>query len=110
MDIELGKFFDWMKKEGIYDNTMIVLVSDHGEEFNEHGGFWHGTTLYNEVLHIPLLIKPAKGETPVGLRMPWQVRSIDIAPTITAALGITPNPGVPPEPSKNHQKSQWGGA
>jgi arylsulfatase A-like enzyme len=89
MDLELGRFFAWMKEQGVYDNTAIILVSDHGEEFNEHGGFWHGTTLYDEVLHVPLLIKTAGG--PKGVRVGWQVRSMDIAPTISDLYGLPPD-------------------
>ena len=87
LDRKLGEFFQYLKEQNLYENTWIVLVSDHGEEFHEHGGFWHGTTLYDEVLRVPLLIKtPVSG--PKNLRVPWQVRGIDIAPTITAALNI----------------------
>ena len=42
----------------MYGNSLIVFTSDHGEEFWEHGGFEHGHTLYNEVLRVPLIIKP----------------------------------------------------
>jgi arylsulfatase A-like enzyme len=66
---------------------VIFVIADHGEEFNEHGGFWHGTTLYDEVLHVPLLIKTAKDQ-PKNIRVPWQVRSIDLAPTITDIFGV----------------------
>lgn len=85
MDTELGKFFDWMKAEGLYDNTMIVLTSDHGEEFLEHGGWWHGTTLYDEQIHIPLIVKLADSKW-AGTRVPWQVRQLD-APATMALLG-----------------------
>ena len=85
MDEELGKFFDWMKAEGLYDNTVIVLTSDHGEEFLEHGGWWHGTTLYDEQIHIPLTVKLANSQW-AGTRVPWQVRQID-APAALAILG-----------------------
>jgi arylsulfatase A-like enzyme len=91
LDTKIGDFLTYLKENNLYENTMIVLVSDHGEEFNEHGGFWHGTTLYDEVLRVPLIIKPANG-TLKNIRVPWQVRSIDIAPTITAALGLSPDP------------------
>ena len=57
MDGDLGRFFRWLKSEGLYDNTTIVITSDHGEEFLEHGGWWHGTTLYDEQLHVPLIVK-----------------------------------------------------
>ncbi|MAY81465.1 MAG: hypothetical protein CL930_11860 [Deltaproteobacteria bacterium] len=85
MDAELGKFFEWLKTEGLYDNTVIVLTSDHGEEFLEHGGWWHGTTLYDEQLHVPLIVKLADSQWG-GTRVPWQVRLLD-APSTLAVLG-----------------------
>ena len=42
------------KRRGLYDSTLIVLTADHGEEFHEHGGWWHGTTLYDEQIRVPL--------------------------------------------------------
>lgn len=89
MDKHLKAFFDWMKAEGIYDDTLIVLTSDHGEEFFEHGGWWHGTTLYDEQTHVPIVVK-LPGNALAGTRVPWQVRSIDIVPTITSVLGLPP--------------------
>jgi len=91
LDLKIGEFLEYLKQQKLYDNTMIVLVSDHGEEFHEHGGFWHGTTLYDEVLRVPLIIKLPKSEL-AGSKVPWQVRSIDIAPTITAALNLKADP------------------
>jgi arylsulfatase A-like enzyme len=86
MDTELGSFFAWMKAEGLYDQTTIIITSDHGEEFLEHGGWWHGTTLYDEQLHVPLIVKMPKQKW-AGVRIPWQVRQLDIAATIAALAG-----------------------
>jgi len=86
MDKDLGAFFQWMKDTGIYDNTVIVITADHGEEFFEHGGWWHGTSLFEEQIHVPLIVKmPAQNHA--GARVPWQVRVIDIAPTLTDLAG-----------------------
>ena len=49
----LGRLFEELKRRGLYDRTLIVLTADHGEEFHEHGGWWHGTTLYDEQIHVP---------------------------------------------------------
>jgi arylsulfatase A-like enzyme len=92
LDKKLAPFFDWLKKAGLYDNTLIVLTADHGEEFGEHGGFWHGTTLYDEQIHIPLIVKLPKGDL-AGTRVKWQSRAIDVAPTITATLGVKAGEG-----------------
>jgi len=81
VDAELGKFFDWMRTQEAWDDTLVVVTADHGEEFQEHGGWWHGITLYDEQIHVPLIMKPP-GDKLAGARVPWQVREIDVAPTI----------------------------
>ena len=90
MDKKLASFVQWLKDSGNYDNTLIVITADHGEEFGEHGGFWHGTTLFEEQIHIPLIVK-LPGNELAGTRVAWQGRTIDVAPTITATLGIAPS-------------------
>lgn len=72
---------------GLYENSVIVLTADHGEEFQEHGGWWHGTTLYEEQLHVPLIIKRGREATPGALRS-GLARTLDIAPTLMAAAGL----------------------
>jgi arylsulfatase A-like enzyme len=52
-----GEFIMYLKLAGIYDQSLIVLISDHGEEFGEHGGWFHGHSLYREVSRVPFLIK-----------------------------------------------------
>ncbi|MGB2845317.1 MAG: sulfatase-like hydrolase/transferase, partial [Candidatus Aminicenantaceae bacterium] len=85
-DYNFKKIIDNLEKLGILDNTIIILTSDHGEEFWEHGGFAHGHTLYNELLHIPLIIRypshlPAKHIKP-------HVQLLDLFPTILSMAGI----------------------
>jgi len=91
LDDHLGALFDALKKQGLYDNALIVLTGDHGEEFYEHGGWWHGTTLYEEQIAVPLVIK-YPGNTPAGTTDDEYARSLDIAPTILDVIGI-PAPG-----------------
>jgi len=86
LDQQLGEFLGWMKEQGLYDDTLIVLTADHGEEFHEHGGWWHGITLYEEQVHVPLIMKLPKGEL-AGSRVPWQVRQMDVTPTIAELTG-----------------------
>jgi arylsulfatase A-like enzyme len=57
VDDSIGKFLDSLKKLGLYDESLIVFTSDHGEEFWEHGGYEHGHSLFNEVIRVPLIIK-----------------------------------------------------
>jgi arylsulfatase A-like enzyme len=76
-----------LRQDGLYDRSVIAVTADHGEEFQEHGGWWHGTTLYDEALHVPFILKPAQG----GVRGQTRtdvVRSVDIAPAMVAAAGL----------------------
>lgn len=57
VDEQVGLIVDNLKRLGIYEDTLIVLTSDHGEEFWEHGGFEHGHSLIDEIVHVPLLVK-----------------------------------------------------
>jgi arylsulfatase A-like enzyme len=90
LDEQLGVLFDDLKRRGLYDQSLIVLTGDHGEEFHEHGGWWHGTTLYDEQTHVPLIIKPPQGGAR-GRVVDELTTSLDIAPTIiTAAHASVP--------------------
>lgn len=82
-DEHFGALIDTLKQRGLYDDLTIVVTSDHGEEFMEHGGFWHGTTLYDEQLHVPLLLKLPKSERGGSVLTHW-VESVDIMPTLLA--------------------------
>jgi arylsulfatase A-like enzyme len=86
LDEQLGLLFDWLKTEGLYDGALIILTGDHGEEFQEHGGWWHGQTLYQEQIAVPLIIKYPRG-VQAGSVVTDLVRSLDIAPTILDAAG-----------------------
>ena len=85
-DNHFGRILDVLRANQILDNTVIVLLSDHGEEFWRHGSFGHGHTLYNELLHVPLMIRyptilPVK-------EIPYPVQLIDLYPTILSLAGI----------------------
>lgn len=56
-EVLVGGVMDYLKEKGYYDNAMITVLSDHGEEFYDHGSWEHGHTLYNELIKIPLVIK-----------------------------------------------------
>jgi arylsulfatase A-like enzyme len=71
------------------ENTLMVLTSDHGEEFLDHGGWIHRRTLFNEVLNVPLTFVYT-GKLPSGKIIETSVRSIDIAPTILELIGVVP--------------------
>ncbi|MEX2016438.1 MAG: sulfatase, partial [Candidatus Hydrogenedentales bacterium] len=57
VDRSVGELLDWLKSEGLYENTIIVLTSDHGQAFGEHDYVGHGYALYEGELHVPLMVK-----------------------------------------------------
>ena len=92
-DFQLGRVISALKKADLYDNTLIILTSDHGEAFGEvHAQITeigHGHYLSDVTQRVPLLIKPA-AELPTAKRLDAQVELIDLAPTILSFLNITP--------------------
>lgn len=84
----VGQLLDELAKTGLDKNTTVILISDHGEGFGVHpgeAGFFHGMTLYSEVLHVPIIVRVPGGKTcerddVVGL--------VDLAPTIAALFGV----------------------
>ncbi len=93
LDEHLGTILDDLRARGLYDRTLVILTADHGEEFQEHGGWWHGTTLYDEQIHVPLLMKPPAG-TEGGRVAEELATSLDIAPTILSAAHIAAPPAM----------------
>jgi len=87
-DSYFGEFVAALKKRGIYERSLIVLMSDHGEEFFEHGGWEHNHSMYDELLRVPLAIK-LPGNRHRGLRIKESVGVIDILPTVLGATGIS---------------------
>jgi choline-sulfatase len=86
MDAELGKFFNFLKQSGLWSNTLIVVVADHGESLGEHGEETHGFFIYEATVRIPFLVHlpfaaPKK-------RLAQRVELTDVAPTILQALGL----------------------
>ncbi len=86
-DYVFEKVLKILKSEGVYENSIIVLLSDHGEEFFEHGGREHGR-LFIEQLHVPLIIKWPK-DSGIGHReIERMVRTIDVFPTLMDSLEV----------------------
>jgi arylsulfatase A-like enzyme len=85
-DSFFGDFVGALRRRGIYDRSLIVLMSDHGEEFFEHGGWAHNHSLYAELLHVPLLVK-FPGNRHKGRTIQENVGVIDILPTVLATVG-----------------------
>ncbi|HKQ61091.1 MAG TPA: sulfatase, partial [Candidatus Polarisedimenticolaceae bacterium] len=72
-------------------DDLIVVASDHGEELHEHGGFWHGHSLYDELLRVPLIVRLPAGRL-AGRTVDTRVSLLDVLPTILAAAGLEPAP------------------
>ena len=83
----LGFFFDELKKIGKWDNTLVVLVGDHGEGLGEHGENTHGMFIYRATTHVPLIIKFPRN-LHEGKRIRQRVSQVDIVPTILETVGI----------------------
>jgi choline-sulfatase len=88
-DRELGRLLELLKRKRLYDNTVVVLLSDHGESFGEHQEWTHGYFIYDTTLLVPLIIKPAGNGSP-GRIVTEQVSLVDVAPTAMQLAGVQP--------------------
>jgi len=84
-----GKIILQLKESGLYNDSLIIFSSDHGEQFFEHGKSGHAKSLYREELHVPLLIKFPKSFNTHGKRIDSLVSTLDILPTILEVNNIT---------------------
>jgi arylsulfatase len=89
LDKLMGQLFGTLSELGVLDSTLIVIVSDHGEEFSEHGYLAHGESLHEQALHVPLIFR-APGLVPDGLQVHSVVGLLDVAATIGDLLGAAP--------------------
>ena len=89
VDEHFGRLLEELDRRGFLDDTLVVFVSDHGEEFQDHGNHGHGSNLYREQIHVPLIVQlPARLRAAVERSVvEEQVQQIDIAPTILEAIG-----------------------
>jgi len=86
-DEYFGKFLAKLRELGVDENTIIVVTSDHGEEFQEHGSWGHGHSVYQELLGVPLLFR-WPGVIPANTRVAPVVSTLDIGPTVLEATGV----------------------
>ncbi len=86
-DAALGRALDALRKAGRLDGTIVILTSDHGEEFHEYGGWTHGQSLYGELVRVPLVVR-APGGAGRGLRADSPVSLVDVAPTVLGLAGV----------------------
>jgi arylsulfatase A-like enzyme len=97
VDAQLARLFEGLDDRGFFDRGMLVITSDHGEELFEHGGFEHGHAMWQELLHVPLIvwgpgIAPGREQTPVSIA--------DVAPTMLEFAGLG-------EPAELAGRSLW---
>lgn len=85
-DAALGELFDALKERGLFEDAIVVVHADHGETFNEHQRFDHGT-LYEDVALVPLIVR-LPGGAHAGTRVAQSVQSVDIYPTLLDYLGL----------------------
>ena len=90
MDVELGRLVERLRTLGIDDDTLVVFMSDHGEEFLDHDRMFHGHTVYNELTQVPLIMR-WPGGIPAGVVVDENVQLIDIMPTLLDLSGL-PHP------------------
>jgi len=85
-DEEIRVLFDYLDESGLSETTLVAITSDHGEEYNEHGGILHGRTHYQELIRIPWILRGPG--VPAGTREELPVHLVDVAPTLLALAGV----------------------
>jgi arylsulfatase A-like enzyme len=88
-DSEVARLLDYLRRTR--PHALVIVAADHGEEFGEHGGRYHGTTLYEEQVHVPLVFATLDGSGLVPHRVAAPVGLVDVAPTILSLIGIVPS-------------------
>ncbi|MFH1221387.1 MAG: sulfatase [Candidatus Eisenbacteria bacterium] len=89
-DEAVGRLLAGLEERSLRRNTLILLLSDHGEEFLDHGGFEHGHSLFSELIKVPLIIS-LPGRLPKNKIVQRQVRLLDVTPTVLDLLGVLPD-------------------
>ncbi|RKY20471.1 MAG: hypothetical protein DRQ55_07500 [Planctomycetota bacterium] len=90
-DLAISRLVAMLKAQRLWDDTAFLLVSDHGEEFLEHGLTGHDQSLYQELVHVPLMVR-VPGLTDQGGRVSQRVQVLDIGPTLADLIGVDPLP------------------
>jgi choline-sulfatase len=101
-DHELGRLIAWLKQNHLYDRSLIVFLSDHGESLGDHGEKEHGFFVYDSTVHIPLIVKPPAGSGVRLGRVGRPVETVAVAPTMIRFAGMK-NPG-----TKNMERQNTG--
>ncbi len=99
VDAAVGDLFAYLDDNGLLNETLIIIAADHGEEFFEHGQFEHGQSVYEEMVHLPLIVWGP--DFPQGSHIDTPVGNIDIAPTILKFTGLRVPDDFPGSPLTN---------
>ena len=89
VDAEVARLVEQVRRTR--PHALVIIAADHGEEFGEHGGRYHGTTLYEEQVHVPLAFATLDGGGLAAHRTEAPVGLVDVAPTILSLIGIVPS-------------------
>ncbi len=87
-DAQVGRLITYLKQQGLYARTLIVLAGDHGEGLGEHGEKTHGFFIYNSTLHVPLIVKAPARDAVSVTRIQEPVNLVDVLPTMLALLKL----------------------
>jgi arylsulfatase A-like enzyme len=87
LDSYMGQMLDWLEAAGHLQNTLVIVIADHGEELTEHGLIGHGWSLYDWILHVPLILYHPD-HFAGGQRVSEAVQTLDLFPTILELAGI----------------------
>lgn len=93
MDAYVGRLLERLDESGRARDTLVILLSDHGEEFRDHRSVGHAHTVYEELLRVPLLMR-LPGVLPAGLRVTQPVDLLDVAPTVLELVGVPTPPAM----------------
>jgi arylsulfatase A-like enzyme len=88
-DSEVGALMQKLERAGALDRAIVVITSDHGEEFSEHGGVYHARTVYDEVMRVPLIFW-GPGAVPEGRVLSAPASLVDVLPTLLELAGLPP--------------------
>ncbi|MSR58720.1 MAG: tetratricopeptide repeat protein [Planctomycetaceae bacterium] len=87
VDRQVGRLLEFLKKQGLDRQTLVVVVGDHGEGLGDHFERMHGLTLYDEVMHVPLIFRlPEQGTS--GKRIAADISMVDVSPTVLDLMGL----------------------
>ena len=93
-DLHIGRLLAYLDQAGLWDSTLVIFLADHGEEFSDHGGSGHTVTLYQELIHVPLVIAAPSSEAPPIADRPVETRWI--FRTVLDFLGVALPPNATP--------------